>query len=124
MSNGSDLLWSLFCKEQQERIVPESDGAKSDGSNLLLGIKREKEVKNCQKHTKKTTIFQANTVFFRAICLNHECSHSSFAKIKKSNSLMVALLIRATRGICPGLLFFLRVTRENSSLSLNKINNF
>ena len=86
MSNGSDLLWSLFCIEQQERSVPESDGAKSDGSNLLLGIKRGKEVKNCQKHTTKTTIFQANTVFFRAICLNHECSHSSFAKIKKSNS--------------------------------------
>ena len=77
---------SLFCKEQREqfahysflwraarancsrRFLKSSDWVKSNGSNLLLGIKLWK---GSEKH-KKYEFFQANCKFLRAICSNHE----------------------------------------------------
>ena len=85
---NSDLLFSkeripifLFFKERREQIAhgssfvknyareslpsllkkideAKSHGAKSDGSNLLLGIKSGKAVKNCQKHDENYAFFE------------------------------------------------------------------
>ena len=61
---------------------------KSDGSASLLGIKKGKSVKYCQKQTKNMIFFaRANGSFFGAIYSNHE------------QITYVALFYRATRAI-------------------------
>ena len=60
---SSQSLTSLFKKERRSEEQHE---------RFALGHKREKEVKNCQKHTKKYKFCQANHSFLRAIRLNHE----------------------------------------------------
>ena len=59
---NSKSLPSLLCNEQQEkfahgRSLKKSNRMQSDGSDLLLGIKREKQVKNCKKEEEKNTNF-------------------------------------------------------------------
>ena len=61
--NPSNLL---FCKEQQERFTHSCSFVKSNGSNLLLGIKRGKAEKNCQNMVKNTKHFKLITRFLRA----------------------------------------------------------
>ena len=63
---------SLFCKEP----IEQSNGAKSNESNLLLGVKRGKAWKNCQKHGEKYKCFWANCWFFKSESksrANHWC---------------------------------------------------
>ena len=85
-ASWANCSWLLFCKEQREqfahysflwraarancsrRFLKSSDWVKSNGSNLLLGIKMWK---GSEKH-KKYEFFQANCKFLRAICSNHE----------------------------------------------------
>ena len=47
--------------------LKKSDGAKSNGSDSLLGIKKiKKTVKNCQKNGENNTYFRANNSFFES----------------------------------------------------------
>ena len=77
--------------------------AKSDGRDSLLGIKRGG---NCQKH--KKNMFFEQIAFLKTICLNHKriTDVALFKKEIESDSIMVALLSRATRAIWSRLLFF------------------
>ena len=60
-----------FCVRERamraNRSLKKSDGAKSDGSDLLLGIKRGKEVKSRHTQTKNSTFFEQITRFMEAI---------------------------------------------------------
>ena len=48
------------------RSLKKSDGAKSNGSDSLLGIKKIKTVKNCQKNCENNKYFRANNSFFES----------------------------------------------------------
>ena len=58
-SETNESLASLFCKKRQEQFAHgcsfvKSDGAKSNGSELLLGTKRGKAVNNCYFPSSRT----------------------------------------------------------------------
>ena len=77
-----------------------SDWAKSDGSDSLLGIKRGKTEKNCQKHGENCKFFRGNCSIFERKC-NTLSNHSRHSLLKRDREQMalVALLWRATRWI-------------------------
>ena len=52
--------------------LKKSNGAKSDGSDSLLGLKRGKEVKNCKKHGENYESFRVNCSFFESERANQE----------------------------------------------------
>ena len=55
-------------------FIKKSDLAKSEGSNLLLGIKRGKAVKNCQKPLCKERFAQSRSFKKATRAIAHGCS--------------------------------------------------
>ena len=51
---------------RSRRSLKKSNGAKSDGSNLLVGIRMGNAVKNCQKHDKNNEYFHANCFYLES----------------------------------------------------------
>ena len=58
---SSELL--VFCERKNDLLVKKRDGAKSDGTDLLLDIKKGK---NCEKLSKtyKNRIFKSKLIVF------------------------------------------------------------
>ena len=58
---SSELL--VFCERKNDLLVKKRDGAKSDGTDLLLDIKRGKTVNNSHKHMKNMNFFERIACF-------------------------------------------------------------
>ena len=102
----------FFCErksnESKSLFWKKSDRAKSEGSDLLLGIKRGKAVKNRQTQ-KKLEIFWANHSFFEsksAISSQKRANHSHHSLLK-SNPEWIAL--DSLKKICIFCTFFTAV---------------
>ena len=86
--------------------LKKSDWAKSNGRDSLLGIKRGKAVKNCQK-IQKIWIISSKLLVVERDLLESPANHScySFLQRDESDSLTVALLSWATWADSSWLLF-------------------
>ena len=75
------------------RSLKKSDWAKSDGSDLLLGIKRGESCEKLLEHMKNTVFYSESLVFWERFAqITRESLMSLFLKEIKSDSLMVTLL--------------------------------
>ena len=145
---GANPSWLFFCTRELRangfhHSWKNCDGAKSFGSNLLLGLKRGKTVKNCQKHGDNYTFFQWIAGFFKvkekitseSLTLsylksgkNHLLSSifckerrewfshgGSFIKSDKSDSLTVTLFKERWEQICSSWSLFKKIDFERKS---------
>ena len=71
-------------ENRSRRSLKKSDGAKSNGNDLLLTLKRGKAVKDRQKHMKNMIFFSGKLFVFESVLFELR------VKSDKSNSLKVA----------------------------------
>ena len=95
-----------------------STGAKSDGSDSLLGIQRKKAMKTCQKHGEKYKFFEWIACFFSVKKqIMSKSLISLFLKSDKSNSLVSLLGKEQQEQFTHGRLYY-KSTRAIRSQSL------
>ena len=73
--------------------LKKSYGAKSDGSDSLLDIKRGKEVKNCKKHGENYESFRVNCSFFESERANQEQIRAKEQRAKEQTPNPVLLIL-------------------------------
>ena len=94
------------------RSLKKHDWAKSDGIVSLLGIKKGKGVKSCQKHTKNMNLVEPQEWFAH--------KHS----FVKSDSLTFTLFKIATRAICSQLIFLTLIYAADGLYDTHSLNGF